>query len=147
MFAAVYVSAADSLIAVWDAKFHYGFWRPITAIHRADTDGNPDTAADPGWEPLVTSPAYPEYPSGLTAVVASMSRALKRTLGTRRIDLFVTSPAAGVTRHYEFAGHFRRDAAEARIWSGIHFRSADAVGVAMGRTVSRWTLDRYFLPR
>jgi hypothetical protein len=52
-----------------------------------------------------------------------------------------------VTRHYEFAGQFRRDAAEARIWSGIHFRSADAVGVAMGKTVARWALDRYFLPQ
>jgi hypothetical protein len=147
MFAAVYVSVADSLIAVWDAKFHFGYWRPITAIHRADKDGNPDTTADPAWEPLVTTPPYAEYPSGLTAVVASMSRALKRVLGTRRIDLFVTSAAAGVTRHYEFAGQFRHDAAEARIWSGIHFRSADAVGVAMGKTIARWALDRYFAPQ
>jgi hypothetical protein len=147
MFAAVYTSVADSLITVWDAKFHYGYWRPITAIHRADVDGNPDTTADPAWESLVAAPAYPDYPSGLTAVVGSMSRALKRVLGTRRIDLFVTSAAAGVTRHYEFAGQFRRDAVEARIWSGLHFRSADVVSAGIGRTVARWVLERHFEPQ
>ena len=68
MFAAADMSVADAIITVWRAKYDYGFWRPITAINLADTDGNPATIADPTWVPLLTTPAYPEYPSGYNVV-------------------------------------------------------------------------------
>ena len=79
MFAAVDMSEADAIIAVWHAKYVYGFWRPITAINLADTDGNPATTADPTWTPLLTTPPYPEYASGYYSVSPAPSPALWRT--------------------------------------------------------------------
>jgi hypothetical protein len=151
MFAVVEVSIADASIATWDAKFTYGFWRPITAIQRADTDGNPDTAADPTWEPLFVTPPYPDYTSGLTSVVGSSGRALSRILGNGRVDLNITSIAAGqggppVTRHYELASTLNADAIDARMYLGIHFRTADAVGNQLGATVADWVMDHEFQP-
>ena len=84
--------------------------------------------------------------SGLTTVVGAASRALTLVLGTQRIDLTMTSVAAGVTRRYEFADKWNRDAVNARVWSGIHFRTADVVGNAMGNKVGEWALDHYFAP-
>jgi hypothetical protein len=146
VFAAVDMSIADGSIAIWDSKFHYGFWRPITAIQLAKHDRNPDTRADPDWLPLIVTPPYPEYASGLTSVMGAASRALTRVLGTPRIDLYITSAAAGETRHYAWAGRLNRDAVNARVWGGIHFRTADVVGNATGRKVANWALDHYFQP-
>ena len=151
LFAAVDMSVADAAIAVWDAKYHFGYWRPITAIQLADTDGNPATTEDPKWEPLIVTPPYPDYPSGLTANVGAMSRAVSRLMGGGRVDLNITSIAAGLpgpplTRHYEFASVLNQDAIDARVWSGIHFRTADVVGSAIGTQVADWALDHYFQP-
>lgn len=151
LFAAVDMSLTDSVVAVWDSKFHYGFWRPITAIQTAATDGNPATVKNGSWEPLITTPPYPDYPSGLTSIVGALSRVVSRTLGDGRVDLNITSIAAGLpgpplTRHYEFAVDFNRDAIDARVWSGIHFRTADNVGNAIGTAVGDWALDHYFQP-
>ena len=144
LFAAADLSLADAVGVSWDSKFHFGFWRPITAIQLANHDRNPDTLADPYWQPLITTPPYPDYTSGLTTVMGALSRAVTRVLGTKRIDLYITSAAAGVTRHYEFAGRLNRDAVDARVWSGIHFRTADVVGNTMGKKVGDWALDHYF---
>jgi hypothetical protein len=146
LFAAAEVSLADAIGAVWDSKFHFGFWRPITAIQLAKHDRNPDTRADPDWVPLITTPPYPDYASGLSAVMGALSRSLTRVLGTNRIDLYITSAAAGVTRHYEFAGKLNRDVIDARVWSGLHFRTADVVGNTIGKKVGDWALDHYFQP-
>jgi hypothetical protein len=94
LFAAVDMSVADGIGVSWDSKLRHGFWRPIHAIQLAADDGNPATTADPAWEPLIVNPPYPEYTSGLTTVVGAYSRALTRVLGTRRIDLYITSAAA-----------------------------------------------------
>jgi hypothetical protein len=151
LFAAVDMSLADGTIAIWDSKFHFGFWRPITAIQLADDDGNPDTVGVPDWEPLITTPPYPDYPSGLSSVIGVVSRTLSLLLGDGRVDLNITSVAAGppgspLTRHYEFANRLNRDVIDARVWSGIHFRTADVVGNGMGTQVANWALDHYFQP-
>jgi hypothetical protein len=146
LFAAADLSLADAVGVAWDSKLHFGLWRPITAIRRAEFDGNPDTVAHPNWEPLIVTPPYPDYVSGLGAVMGAVSRSLTRVLGTNRIDLRITSAAAGVTRHYTFAGRLNRDAIDARVWSGIHFRKADVVGNNMGKKVGDWALDHYFQP-
>lgn len=91
---------ADSAIAVWNAKFRYAWWRPMTAIREADTDGNPKTAAVPGWTPLLANPPYPDWPSGLCGVVGAASAAVARLNADGRVDLKITSVAAGETRHY-----------------------------------------------
>ena len=146
LFAAVAMSVADGVITSWDSKFEFGFWRPVTAIQLADTDGNPDTLADPVWLPLIPTPPYPDYTSGLTTIVGAVTRALSGTLGLGggRIDVNIT--VGGTTRHYEFASQLNRDAVDARVWSGIHFRTADVVGNATGTQVGDWALDNYFQP-
>jgi hypothetical protein len=140
------VSVADAAISTWDVKFHYGFWRPVTAIRLADTDGNPATSPDTGWTSLIANPPYPDYTSGLNAFVGAMSRAVARVLDTSRIDLFITSAAAGETRHYPWIGPINQDAIDARVWGGIHFRSADAVGNQRGQQIARYVVSHAFQP-
>jgi hypothetical protein len=146
LFAALDMSMADAVIIAWDAKLKYAFWRPITAIQLAADDGNSDTSADGSWEPLIVTPPYPEYPSGLCNVFAAWSTALTRILGTDDIDLDITSATAGVTRHYDSAAKLMHDAIDARVWSGIHFRTADVVAAEMGTRVGDWSMDHYFAP-
>jgi hypothetical protein len=145
LFAAVDMSIADSFITVWDGKFHYGWWRPITAIREADNDGNPLTAGVPGWEPLVATPPYPDWPSGLGGVIGALTTTLSRLNANGHVDLTVISPATGITRHYDDAAAMQQDVISARVWSGIHFRTADQAGVNVGIQVGNWALDHYFM--
>jgi hypothetical protein len=149
LFAAADLAGSDSGIAAWDAKFHYHWWRPITAIQLAAGDGNPDTAPDGLWLPLINTPPYPDYPSGLCNLMAAVSRSVTRVLGDGTIDLNITSVAAGtpgfpLTRHYATASDLLTDAINARVWSGIHFRTADVVAAQMGTSVANYALDHYF---
>ena len=145
MFAAVDMSEADAIIAAWHAKYLYGFWRPITAINLADTDGNPATTADPSWTPLLTTPPYPEYVSGYSTLTGAFTRALADTLDTRHLQLTLISTAVpGAVRNYDSGRALRNDVVNARVWLGIHFRSADTGGVQMGQRVADWALDHYF---
>jgi hypothetical protein len=145
MFAAVDMSEADAIISVWHAKYLYGFWRPITAINLADTDGNPATTADPNWTPLLTTPPYPEYVSGYAGLTGAFTQALQDVLDSRHLQLALTSTAVpGAVRSYEFGKSLRNDVVDARVWLGIHFRTADTGGVEMGQRVADWILDRYF---
>ena len=146
LFAAVDLSMTDAAIAVWDGKFHYGWWRPITAIREADTDGNPNTTGVPGWTPFLVTPPYPDWPSGLNGVIGAASTALSQLNADGRVDLNLTSAAAGVTRHYDLAADIQRDAVDARVFSGIHFRTADEVAIVMGTQVANWALDHHFAP-
>jgi hypothetical protein len=145
LFAAVDMSITDAVIAVWDSKYHYGLWRPITAIQLADTDGNPNTAQDPTWEPLVATPPYPDYVSGFNGVTGAFTRSLSRLLGGE-LDVYITSAAAGVTRHYTTASALNQDGIDGRVWLGIHFRTADRVAIQMGTQIANWGLNHYFQP-
>jgi hypothetical protein len=145
MFAAVDMSMADALISVWDAKYLYGFWRPLTAITLADTDGNPATTADPAWLPLLTNPPYPDYVSGYSGVTGAFTRALAGTFDTRHLQLSLISTAVpNATRHYDSGKALDQDVINARVWLGIHFRFADTGGVDMGHHVADWALEHYF---
>jgi hypothetical protein len=146
LFAAVDTSIADGAITVWHAKLQYMWWRPVTAIRMADTDGNDSTAGVPGWTPLITTPPYPEWPSGLCSVVGATSTALTRLNGNGMLDLTITSAAAGETRHYATTAEIAQSAVDARVWSGIHFRTADEVSIVIGTQVANWVLDHYFQP-
>jgi len=147
MFAAIDMSVADALITVWHAKYAYSLWRPITAINLADTDGNPDTVADPNWVPLRPTPNYPEYPSGYNAFNSTVSHGLENLFQTRHLQLTLTSAAApGVQRYYDRGNALVQDVVDARVWLGIHFRTADTAAKEIGRQLTAWTLDRYFQP-
>jgi hypothetical protein len=145
MFAAADMSVADAIITVWRAKYDYGYWRPITAINLADTDGNPDTIADPTWVPLFTTPAYPEYPSGYNSFAASVTGSLEVLFHTQNLNLTLISTAVPpVVRHYDTGSAVRTDVVNARIWLGIHFRSADEASRNLGVELSHWVVDHFF---
>ena len=146
MFAAVETAIADGAITVWNAKLRYMWWRPITAIRNADGDGNDATATVAGWTPRIGTPPYPDWPSGLCSVVGAVSTTLQRLNGDGTLDLTITSAAAGETRNFATKAVIARQAINARVWSGIHFRTADEVSIRIGSRVANWTLDHYFQP-
>jgi len=147
MFAAIDMSVADAEISVWHAKYVHGLWRPITAINLADTDGNLATSADTAWAPMITTPPYPEYPSGYNAFNSTVAHGLKELFGTRHLQLTLTTTApSGGERHYDCADALLQDVVDARVWQGIHFRTADTAAKQMGGQLAAWTLDRYFQP-
>ena len=125
----------------------YGTWRPITAINLADTDGNPATAADPSWEPLAATPAYPEYSSGYNVLIAALTGGLQDLFHTQQLNLTLTSTAVPkVTRHYDTGASLRGEVVDARVWLGFHFRFSDIASRDVGLRLTDWTLDRYFQP-
>ena len=155
MFAAVHMVVADTSIAIWWTKHHYGVWRPITAIRMADTDGNPDTtfdpAVDPAWNSVIPSPPYPDYVSGYNGAMGAYTQALQDVLGTRDLQLSLTStvfpaPDPRHTRVYDTGREARHEVIDARVWLGLHFRFADTAAARMGQQVADYALDHYFGP-
>jgi hypothetical protein len=147
MFAAVNMSLADGIISIWHAKYLYSFWRPITAIQLAETDGNPETAADPGWQPMLATPPYPDYVSGYSGLIGAFTRALGETFHTSQLQLtFISTAVPNVTRAYDSEKAACQEVVDARVWLGIHFRTADVRGAQMGQQVANWALDHYFQP-
>jgi hypothetical protein len=146
LLAILNMTAADALIACWRGKYDVPFWRPSTAIQLADTDGNPATTADPTWTPLVVNPPYPEYPSGHACLTGATANGLSSLLGAQNIDLVVSSAVTGTTRHYLTEDTLNQDTMNARVWLGIHFRTAVVDGNRLGHQVSRWALRHYFQP-
>jgi hypothetical protein len=145
MFAQLYLTAADAFISVWDSKAAYTFWRPITAIREADTDGNPATQADPNWLPLIPTPPYPDEPSGHTGFSGSVVATLQDFFCTDDISWADTN-LAGLTRSYTHASDAINEIVDVRVWSGIHFRTADEHGAKIGRQVAKYRERHYFEP-
>lgn len=145
LYAEVYMTAADSLIAVWEDKAHWSFWRPITAIRRADTDGNPRTEPDPDWLPLLPTPPYPEHPSGHLGLSAAVAATLRDFFGTDRLAWTDTS-TGGLTRSFTRLSTAVDEIVDARVWSGFHFRTADDASVRIAEQVDRWRSQHHFRP-
>jgi hypothetical protein len=137
LLARTYANAADALIVIWRDKARYLFWRPITAIRLADTDGNAATVADPGWTSLIAAPPYPDHPSGLSAFASAVVDTMQHFYGRDEATFDVTTPS-GVTRRFTSFSQVRDDVVEARIWSGIHFRFADEEAAKIARKVAHW---------
>ena len=145
MFAMVYMSAADALITVWDSKAYWSFWRPITAIREADTDGNTRTVKDEAWLPLIATPPYTENPSGHTGLSGSIVAALQDVFGTDEVAWTDTN-SGGLTRSFTRLSQAIDEIVDARVWSGIHFRSADEQGARIATKVAQWREKHYFGP-
>jgi hypothetical protein len=143
LFAMLYMSGADALITVWNDKAHYVFWRPITAIRQADADGNPGTTADADWLPLIPNPPYTEHSSGHSALSSSFVATLHDFFGTDRIGWTDTNNG-GLTRSFTRFSQAIDEVVDARVWSGIHFRTADEQGAKIGRQIARWRERQYF---
>ena len=120
----VNVATGDTMIACWEAKYHYNFWRPNHAIQRADTDGNPATTKDTTWLPLIVG-NHPEYPSGHSCFTSSVAESLRQYFGTKRVKLVITSlaPGAGPPRTFANLDELVKDVENARVWGGLHYRS------------------------
>jgi PAP2 superfamily len=147
LFAALNLSFADSAIGFYDAKYAYQLWRPVTAIRLADTDGNPNTVADPNWLPLTgTTPADPSYPGAHSTISAAGADVLASFFGNS--DSFsVTSPALpGVTRSFTSFSDAAQEAGLSRIYAGVHTRLDHLAGLALGRDVAGFVLHNALLP-
>ena len=143
--AMISVTYADALIACFDAKYHFAFWRPITAIRAGDTDGNPATVGDPAWSTLLAAtPNHPEYPSAHSCVTPAGGRVIARFLGTKQIDFTVPSLTSLGDRHFATVGDLEYEVGNARIWGGIHFRSAVDDGIKIGRKTVDQVLAHHF---
>jgi hypothetical protein len=118
----VWVAAADTMIACWEAKFHYLFWRPTHAIQRADTDGNAATSPDGTWLPLLNG-NHPEYPSGHACITSAVTQSLRSYFGTKHVELTFTNSATGATQTYSRLDDVVDAIEDARVWGGLHFRS------------------------
>lgn len=148
LFALVDMALADAYTAGWDAKFHYNFWRPFTAIRAAETDGNSNTAADLQWEPSEPTPPVHDYPSTHSALGNAAATVLAKILGDNvkfTTESFTASPA-GSTRTFNSFLQAANENAESRILAGIHFRFSCQKGQELGNKVGKWTVEKHLVP-
>jgi hypothetical protein len=145
LLAMMHLSAADAAINCWNDKYHFDFWRPWNAIHRADEDDNPGTERDPDWAALITAP-YPDHPSGHLCLDGAHLTTLAIFFGTDDIGFDVTSSRFpnDPPRHFDAFSEPLVEITEARIWAGLHFRTADVQGRGLGRNVAEFMADNYF---
>jgi hypothetical protein len=146
-YAMTSMSGADSLINCWAEKAHWNFWRPVTAIRLADTDGNDATEADAAWTGLLALPPYPDEPSGANCAYSGVMNSAKAFFGSDQAEFDIASPGigpgTGSTRHYSRFTDVVTDMIEARIYGGLHFRRADVNGALLGQSVADF-VDRNF---
>jgi hypothetical protein len=135
LFALIDVSSADGAMSFYDTKYTYNFWRPVTAIRWAD-DGNPATEPDPTWSSYIVTPPYPDYTCGLPTIAGASTEAMRRFFGTDEVPYTFT--AAGITRSYERLSQASQEAADARVYGGIHFRTGCEMGVKIGEKIGRF---------
>lgn len=146
LLAMMNLSGADAAINCWNDKYHFSFWRPFQAIRRAAEDGNLATEPDPTWTPLLTAP-YPDHTSGHMCLDGAHLRTLQAFFGTDVMHYGVTSSQfGGETRFFDRFSQPLEEIVEARIWAGLHFRTADVQGRDLGINVANFMLDNYFQP-
>jgi hypothetical protein len=161
--AMVNLVGADALMSTLHAKYHYLFWRPVTAIDPSAVtadgfgpvpgydDGNPATVEQTGWRPLLTTPNHPEYPGAHGAITSAMAKVFSTFLGTNQIDLDIHGfDSAGLpgnlnaVRHFDMPNDLRHEIIHARLWAGLHYRFSSVAGVALGRKVAKFDLSHAF---
>ena len=146
--ALVSIGLTDAIIAVLDAKYHYNFWRPITAIRNGDTDSNPATNREATWQPIAPTPMHPEYPCAHCIQSGSVAGVVKAVLGTLDIpEIAITSATApGVTHRWTNMTSFTEEIANARIWAGFHYRFSTRVGTETGLQIGEYVVKNAMQP-
>jgi hypothetical protein len=146
--ALVSIAAADGYIAVMDAKYHYDFWRPVTAIRNGDIDDNPATERDATWLPLGTTPMHPEFPCAHCVHSAAVAAATEAVLGTAEVpELTMTSPTApGIAHRWTNLWAYSDECSDSRIWAGLHYRFSARVGQDLGRMVGQYVARSVLQP-
>ena len=146
LFAMTYAAAADATIGCWNAKYHYSFWRPATAIPNGDIDGNPDTVADPAWAPLTATPNHPEYPSAHGCTTGAVADTLKSYFGSPNLQISLFSPVTNTTHNFDNIREWQSEVGWARIYAGFHYRTAVMQGLVLGHKVAHHVVHNYFRP-
>ena len=146
LFAQVYVSGADAAIAGFESKYYHQFWRPITAIRAGDTDGNPNTEADPTWTPLAATPNHPEYPSAHAFGTGAAAEALRQFFGTKKLNITLQSSTTGTSMTFESTDDLTKAVDDSRIFAGFHYRTGCVRGGVLGMKVAKYIAKHYFLP-
>jgi len=155
------LAAADAAIGCWNDKYYWSFWRPITAIREAATDGNPATEADPNWTPLfdptvsvsgarLVTPGFPDHPAGHGCISGAFVHTLQNFFGTDKVEFTPVSnkcsPAPCPSRRFDRFSQALKEIIDARVWGGIHFRTADVQGAVLGKKVAHYLEKHYFQP-
>jgi PAP2 superfamily len=145
LFAAVTQAIDDALIAVFDAKYHHGFWRPITAIRNGDIDGNDATERDAAWVPLISTPMHPEYPCAHCIQAGAVGAILRAEIGRGPQPALSTTSATanGAVRRWSSVDAFVQEVGDARVYDGVHYRYSTEVGTDMGRKVGALAVQRF----
>lgn len=148
LYALAQMAGMDAFIAVFESKYAYNFWRPVTAIRNGDADGNPSTPREAGWLPLGDTPMHPEYPCAHCVTSAAVARVAQLVAGDDVGELTVTSPTAhGVTRRWTRLEDYANEVSNARVWAGFHYRFSTQVGQDMGRKIAELTVATQLRPR
>lgn len=144
LFALVTQAIDDAMIAVFEAKYHYAFWRPITAIRNADLDGTVETQREPGWRPFIPTPMHPEYPCAHCVVASTVGTILANVIGDDSVTLSTRSRTLGNTqRSWLTTDSFISEVSEARIYDGVHYRFSTVAGNQMGIKIGKLALRKY----
>jgi hypothetical protein len=157
LFGMASLAAADGAIACWNDKYHWNFWRPIDAIHEAASDGNRATRADAGWKalfdpatvttPALSTPGFPDHPAGHGCSSSATLQAMRNFFGTDEIPFdIVSSRFPAQPRHFDSFSSALEEVIDARVWGGIHFRTAGTQGAVIGKKIARWERKHFFQP-
>ena len=147
LFAAVAQAADDALLAVFEAKYHYNFWRPVTAIRNGDLDGNDATERDVSWTPFIETPMHPEYPCAHCTVAAAVGTVLQAEIGSGSMPTLTTTSylVKGPARNWAKIEDFMQEVENARVYDGVHFRNSTEVGTALGKQVGALAVAKFLL--
>ena len=146
LLAQLYVSLGDASIGCFDSKYHYNFWRPITAIQTSLDDGNPATETDVTWTPLANTPSHPEYPAAHGCIAGAIAETMRRVVG-EHVRVVFTSKVPGTIAH-DFNGPdaIVDEIIDARVYGGMHYRNSVVHGARLGRLTAEWVAEHYFKP-
>ena len=146
LMALLWTAGQEAGNACFEAKYHFLFWRPQSAIPLAAGDGNGATTEDPAWTPVVPTPNHPEYPAAHGCGNGSMAEALRQFFGTKKVRFTLSSSVTGTTRHYATTTDLLQEVVNARVWGGMHYRSSGEHGIELGKNVAKWVAKHHFQP-
>jgi PAP2 superfamily len=146
LFAMANLAMADGVIGCWDDKYRWSFWRPVSAIREVASDGNPATEPDASWTPLFATPPFPDHPSAHSCLSSALVHTLQEFFGTDKIGFSAFSSNSRTTRSFDRLSDAIKEIIDARVWAGIHFRTADVQGAVLGKKVAHYLQKHYFQP-
>jgi PAP2 superfamily len=147
LFALYFIASHDALQSSFTSKYTFGLWRPVTAIRRADEDGNPNTVSDPNWTSLIAAPPYPTYAGNAAASSASLATTLALFFGRDDIPFQINFGTPNVIRNYSSFSALNTEVSRSRVYGGIHFNFDNAAGQSIGRNVAHFVFLNYLTPR